>query len=100
MRTLAVLLVLVAAPAAAQPLGNLPPDFYPRPSCERPPAPGQPPESGSQAAMQIYNAKVKAFNSKAATFNACMQDYRDRAQKDIDAILATVHGAVADANAQ
>jgi hypothetical protein len=99
MRTLAALFVLLAGPAAAQAPGNLPPDFYPRPACEKPQAPGKPPESSSQAAMQLYNAKVKAFNAKAVTFNACMQDYRDRAQNDINAILATVHAAVTDANA-
>jgi hypothetical protein len=99
MRTLAVLLVLGAAPALAQPAGNLPPGFYPRPSCEKPQAPGKPPESANQAAMQLYNAKVKAFNGKVVTFNACMQNYRDRAQNDVDAILATVHAAVVDANA-
>ena len=101
MRQTIVWVFLIAWPlaAAAQGTGNLPPDFYPKPPCEKPAPPGHPPESQNQAAMQTYNAKVKVFNKGAVAFNACMKDYRDRAQNDIDVILATVHAAVADANA-
>jgi hypothetical protein len=96
---LAALLLLLAMPAMAQGLaGNLPPDFYPQPKCEKPVPPGHPPEAQNQPAMQSYNAKARIFNKQAEIFNACMKDYRDRAQNDINVILATVHAAVAAAN--
>jgi hypothetical protein len=91
-------LLLAPLPAAGQTVGNLPPDFYPQPKCEKPEAPGKVPEAQNQAAMQAYNAKVKKFNGQAEAFNACMKDYRDRAQNDINVILATVHAAVTAAN--
>ena len=100
MRLVIVLALLLGTlGAAAQPApGNLPPDFYPQPNCEKPQSPGKPPEAQNAAAMQSYNARVKNFNKQAETFNACMKDYRDRAQNDINLILATVHAAVAAAN--
>jgi len=95
---LASLLLPLAMPVMAQGAGNLPADFYPRPKCEKPVPPGQPPEAQNQPAMQSYNAKARIFNKQAETFNACMKDYRDRAQNDINVILATVHAAVAASN--
>jgi hypothetical protein len=101
-------LLLAPLPVVAQTgAGNLPPDFYPPPHCEKPQSLGKPPALMNQLqmqaynapVMQAYNAKVKNFNSQAAAFNACMQDYSDRAQADINAIQATVHAAVAAANA-
>ena len=101
MRTLAALLVLVAAPAAAQSRGNLPADFYPGPACEKPVKAqlGGRPNPEDRKSIAAYNEKVKIFNRQAEIFNACMKDYRDRAQNDIDVILATVHAAVAEVNA-
>jgi hypothetical protein len=96
---LASLLLSLAMPAIAESAsGNLPPDFYPRSKCEKPVSPGKPPESTNQPAVQAYNSKAKIFNERAQLFNACMKDYADRAQNDINVILATVHAAVAAAN--
>lgn len=94
---LCALLTLCPLTAVAQ-AGNLPDGFYPQPKCEKPVSPGKPPESANQAAVQAYNAKAKLFNNQADAFNACVKDYRDRAQNDIDVILATVHAAVIMAN--
>jgi len=93
-------LLLWAMPAAAQTAGNLPPDFYPKPACERPDktAIGGAPGVQDQQAMIAYNLKVRNFNKRAEAFNACMKDYTDKAQRDIDVIQATVHAAVAAAN--
>jgi hypothetical protein len=92
-------LLLWAMPAAAQnTAGNLPADFYPLPKCEKPVSPGKVPEVTNQAAVQSYNAKARKFNETVELFNACMKDYRDRAQNDINVILGTVHAAVAAAN--
>jgi hypothetical protein len=96
---LGAVLVLWPLAAMAQGAGNLPPGFYPQPKCEKPLSPGKPPESPNQPAMQAYNAKVKVFNKQAESFNACMKDYSERAQTDINLILATVHAAVLAANA-
>ena len=100
LRTIALSGLLVAPlPAAAQTsAGNLPPDFYPKPGCQKPMLPGKPPESQNQAAMQAYNARVKIFNKAAEAFNVCMKDYTDRTQNDINVIQATVRAAVAAAN--
>jgi hypothetical protein len=93
-------LLLWAMPAAAQAVaGNLPPDFYPKPACEKPQNDnGSAPGVQDQQAMSAYNLKVRNFNKRAQAFNACMKDYTDRAQRDIDAIQAIVHAAVATAN--
>jgi hypothetical protein len=93
-----VLLLWPSAVAAQPAPGNLPPDFYPQPNCEKPQSPGKPPEAQNAAAMQSYNARVKNFNQQAEMFNVCMKDYSDKAQNDINRILATVHTAVAAAN--
>jgi hypothetical protein len=96
-----VALLLWAVPAAAQTVaGNLPPDFYPRPVCEKPDktAIGSTPGVQDQQAMIAYNLKVRNFNKRAEAFNACMKDYTDKAQRDIDVIQAAVHTAVAAAN--
>jgi hypothetical protein len=80
---------------------NMPPNFYPAPSCEKPDkkrlsgAPGV----QDQDAMQAYNLKIKAFNDKAVAFNTCIKTYVDNAQNDINKIQAMVHAAVAEANA-
>lgn len=89
-------------PAAAVPAGegNLPAGFYPQSPCTKPDkaAMGRPPEPSNQPAMQAYNAKVKVFNQKAVSFNACMKTYVDRARNDVKAIEDTVHAAVVNAN--
>lgn len=98
MRALTIGFLLSASPALAQ--GNLPPGFYPKPACEKPDKAGLArPNPDDQKSIAEYNAKVKIFNNQAVAFNTCMRDYRDRAQNDIDVILATVHAAVAAANA-
>lgn len=97
-----ILCALLLAPLAAAgqtSAGNMPPDFYPKPSCEKPQSPGKPFDAQDQMTQLAYNAKVRKFNSQAVAFNTCMKDYNDRAQNDINAILATVHAAVAAANA-
>jgi hypothetical protein len=90
----------IAAHAADR--SNLPPNFYPAPSCEKPDKKrvGGAPGVQDQNAMRAYNYKVKVFNDRAAAFNACMKTYVDNAQNDINAIQAIVHAAVADANTQ
>lgn len=100
--------VLVALPVMAQAQtrtaegSNMPPNFYPAPSCEKPDKKrlGGAPGVQDQDAMRAYNFKVKAFNDKAASFNACIKLYTDNAQNDINAIQSIVHAAVAEANAQ
>ena len=93
-------LLLMPLPAAAQSAsGNLPSDFYPPPKCEKPPSPGKAPGVTDQGAVLAYNAKVRNFNKQAEAFNACMKEYSDKAQNDINGILATVRAAVAAANA-
>ena len=79
---------------------NMPPNFYPAPACEKPDKKrlGGAPGVQDQAAMRAYNFKVKAFNDKAAAFNACIKLYVDNAQNDINTIQTIVHAAVADAN--
>ena len=79
---------------------NMPPNFYPAPACEKPDKQrlGGAPGVQDQAAMRAYNFKVKAFNDKAAAFNACIKLYVDSAQNDINTIQTIVHAAVADAN--
>lgn len=95
----AALLTSLATSAGAQSsTGNLPPDFYPQPKCEKPQPPGKTPEPQNQQAVQAYNGKVRAFNGQAQAFNVCMKEYSDKAQNDINALLATVHTAIAAAN--
>jgi hypothetical protein len=99
---LALLLLSLATPALAQGApGNLPPDFYPQPKCEKPDKEkiGKAPGVGDQQAMLAYNLKVRNFNKQADAFNVCMKDYTARAQVDIDVIQRVVHDAVAAANA-
>lgn len=102
MRQVIVLALLVLAmPAAAQPVaGNLPPDFYPQPKCEKPKTPGKAPGVGDEQAMLSYNLRVREFNKQAQAFNICMKDYTDRAQADINTIQRIVRDAVSAANAQ
>jgi hypothetical protein len=98
-------LMALAAPAGAQmPVAaagsNMPPDFYPHPACVKPDK-GHLVQPGNDVdAMRVYNFRVKAFNDKAALFNACLKTYTDNAQNDINAIQAIVHAAVADANSR
>jgi hypothetical protein len=103
---LAVLLVVLPVVAQAQvatvPGSNMPANFYPAPSCEKPDkkALGSSPGVQDQDAMRSYNLRIKKFNDKAAAFNTCIKRYVDNAQNDINAIQTIVHAAVADANAQ
>jgi hypothetical protein len=96
-----LLAVLPALAQAQTPGGNMPPDFYPRPTCVKPDKTGlnSAPGVQNQDAMRTYNYKVKRFNENAAAFNACIKLYVDKAQNDINTIQAIVHAAVADANA-
>ena len=98
-----LVIALLAAPAAAQPLStggtNMPPDFYPKPKCE--PAGKLPFQPGNNPdAMNSYNLKVRTYNQRAAALNICMKDYVDNAQNDINTIQKTVRDAVAEANAR
>jgi hypothetical protein len=102
-------LIVAAVTALAEPAGaqmpvaagsNMPPDFYPHPACVKPDK-GHLVQPGNDVdAMRVYNFRVKAFNDKAALFNACLKTYIDNAQNDISAIQAIVHAAVADANSR
>jgi len=87
-------------PAAGH--SNMPPNFYPAPSCEKPDKKriGGAPGVQDQNAMLAYNYKIKVFNDKAAAFNACIKTYADGAQNDINTIQTVVHAVVAAANAQ
>jgi hypothetical protein len=98
---IAILMALPIAANAAE-RSNMPPNFYPAPLCEKPDKKrlGGAPGVQDQSAMAAYNLKVKAFNDKAAAFNACIKTYVDNAQNDINTIQAIVHAAVADANTQ
>jgi len=88
-----------AMAAGAQSAGNMPEGFYPQPACIRPDkktinnAPGV----QDQDAMLAYNLKLKAFNRKVETFNACMKAYDDKSLHDQQRILFIVNSAVADA---
>ncbi len=102
-----LIIALLAAPAAAQPLApslstggtNMAPDFYPKPKCE--PAGKVPVQPGNNPdAMNTYNMKVRVFNQKVTALNICMKDYVDNAQNDINTIQKTVRDAVAEANAR
>ncbi len=99
---LAALPIAARAQTPAAERSNMPPNFYPAPSCEKPDKKriGGAPGVQDQNAMRAYNYKIKVFNDKAAAFNACIKAYVEGAQNDIDTIQAIVHAAVADANAQ
>jgi len=92
--------VWAQTPAAER--SNMPPNFYPAPSCEKPDKKriGGAPGVQDQNAMRAYNYKIKVFNDKAAAFNACIKAYVDGAQNDINTVQAIVHAAVMSANAQ
>ena len=85
------------APSAMLAGSNMPPDFYPHPTCVKPTeklvAPGNSPD-----AMNSYNMRVREFNKRAAAYNTCLKTYIDKAQNDINAIQAIVHAAVLEAN--
>ena len=106
MRTLfatILLTALAALPAMAQsamPGTNMPSDFYPQSKCEKPDGNALPKSPGvqDQAAMISYNLRIKEFNRKAQSFNACIKIYVDNAQNDIAHIQEIVHAAVVDAN--
>jgi hypothetical protein len=99
---LAALLIGAQAQSAAAERSNMPPNFYPAPSCEKPDKKriGGAPGVQDQNAMRAYNYKIKVFNDKAAAFNACITAYVEGAQNDINTVQAIVHAAVAEANAQ
>ncbi|HKB95310.1 MAG TPA: hypothetical protein VKB94_00595 [Rhizomicrobium sp.] len=99
---MAALPIAARAQTPAAERSNMPPNFYPAPSCEKPDKKriGGAPGVQDQNAMRAYNYKIKVFNDKAAAFNACIKAYVEGAQNDIDTIQAIVHAAVADANAQ
>jgi hypothetical protein len=82
-------------PAAS---GNMPPDFYPHPKCEKPEKKTLVKPANDPDAMLAYNMKVRAFNQRAVAFNACIKLYVDNAQYDINAIQTIVHAADAEAN--
>lgn len=102
MRRLMVMTIAVAlaGPAGAQTpeSANLPPDFYPRPACEKPPSPPPRPGNGDQDAIMAYNMRIKSYNARNVTFHDCIKAYVDRAQADINRIQAIVHAAVQEAN--
>lgn len=100
LRTLMVVMALAGSAGAQTIAGsNMPPDFYPHPTCEptgkAPAKPGNDPD-----AMNVYNMKVRALNQKVIAFNLCMKVYVDNAQNDINAIQMMVRSAVAEANAR
>jgi hypothetical protein len=100
--TLAALPIAARAQPSAAERSNMPPNFYPAPSCEKPDKKhiGGAPGVQDQNAMRGYNYKIKVFNDKAAAFNACIKAYVEGAQNDINTVQAIVHAAVAAANAQ
>ncbi len=78
--------------------GNMPADFYPRSPCVKPDQGligAQPPPSDHEA-MVAYNLRVAAFNKQAVSFSTCLKTYQDNAQRDIQAIEAATHAAMAD----
>lgn len=75
--------------------GNLPADFYPRSSCQKPDGKflKKPPTSQDIAA---YNKKVQAYNHAAHTFNLCVTAYTAQAQRDMEVIREAVNAANGD----
>lgn len=88
-----------SAPPAPPPPGdgNLPADFYPKPSCVKPDrtALGTQPSPRDHKAMVAYNQRVTAYNSEVGAFNTCIQDYTDHAKADIAAIARTANASAA-----
>jgi hypothetical protein len=76
--------------------GNMPLGFYPKPPCTKPDhdALGVIPSPSDRAAMTAYNLRAKTFNEQVSTFNTCLKDYEDKAQRDIAAIQAVSHAAI------
>lgn len=81
-------------------VGNLPADFYPRSPCVKPDQTrlGVQPAAGDAAAITAYNLEAETFNQQAAAFNSCREDYRGKAQHDIQEIRAAAQPAAAGDN--
>jgi hypothetical protein len=87
-----------ALPPPPAALGNMPADFYPRSPCVKPDGGmmGAQPSTADHTAMVAYNLRVAAFNEQTVSFSACLKMYRDKAQRDIQAIQAVTQAATAD----
>ncbi|HET7083444.1 MAG TPA: hypothetical protein VFI23_01640 [Rhizomicrobium sp.] len=106
MRHSFLILLAVLLPAAAltqvwaqdAAAGNLPADFYPKPACVTPNSTKPPtPTLSDPGAVASYNFKVGQINKQVTAYNSCMQAYTAKVDNDIQGILATVNGAVAEA---
>jgi hypothetical protein len=87
-----------AAPPGTAVTGNLPDDFYPKPSCVMPSSKKLiKPSYDDPGGVGSYNAGVRQFNKDVAAYNDCMQAYNAKVGNDIQAILSTVNSAVAEA---
>jgi hypothetical protein len=102
MRWLMIAMLALPMAAAAQPLpanigpGNLPPDFYPRSTCEKPDLSmigRKPGDARDVKAVEAYNKQVQAYNQSAPVFNACVQDYAAKARNDMERIRAAIQDA-------
>jgi hypothetical protein len=87
-----------AAPPGTTVTGNLPDDFYPKPSCLMPSSKKLiKPSYDDPGGVGSYNAGIRQFNKDAAAYNGCMQAYNAKVGNDIQGILSTVNSAVAEA---
>ncbi len=79
--------------------GNFPTGFYVSSGCAAPnqKAPAKPP-SNERADLVLYNNAIQHYNKQLREADACVRDYAQRAQYDIDWIRFTVNAAVAKAN--
>jgi hypothetical protein len=82
---LAAILCCISAAARAQ---DALPDgaTYPDPGCTKPQTDLIKPETANSAAVGNYNAKVRKFNRDAVVYSACMHDYIDKANRDVQRI--------------
>jgi len=94
-----VLSAALAQEHIAAPPGNLVPDFYVRPSCEKPEKISlHKPADIERDEVVRYNAAVKRYNMQLMDFGACINAYVQKAPNDIDWIMFMVNTAAAEAN--
>jgi hypothetical protein len=88
-------------PAAPPSPGNMPANFYPAPFCIAPTDKvAAAPDPRNAAVVEAHNTKVRTFNALAISFNACIADYKTRAQADIARIEEAQNAAALEAKNQ
>jgi hypothetical protein len=84
-------LLIISLPAAAQPAGNLPADFYPRGNCVRPDI--------SKVDNLDYHQTLR-YNRMIKDYNACGKTYLANAHSDAEYVLAMINAQVAKVNGE